>query len=66
MSVSYSVVLYKCWVSVTQPRLFSSDVDAKDTKECKTPVEEGHGVRYQQTLVRHAKHRYEDAGSRVG
>ena len=59
-------LLAKCWVCVTQCSLFSSYMNAEDTKECKAPVKERNGVGHQQTLVRHAKYCYENAGSRVG
>ena len=47
-------------------RLFASDMNAKDTEECKASVEERNGIRYQQTLVGHAEYRDENPGCRIG
>ena len=41
-------------------------MNAEDAKERETSVEERDGVRYQQTLVRHAEYCHENAGSGVG
>ena len=65
--VTCTAVLCKYYVeSVTWCRLFPSDVNAKDTEECEASVKERNGIRYQQTLVRHAEDCYENAGCGVG